>query len=87
MATFQDAGQQVTFPDPAFASAVERSYLRELARTTLETEDDLDAIHADLLAGAIYAADRTNGGLRFKRLDGADELDARLRRALSLAGR
>jgi hypothetical protein len=74
-------------PDPAFASAVERAYLRGLSRIELEADADLDVTHDELLAEAIYAADRTNGGLRFKRLDEGDELTARLRRALSRRAR
>ena len=75
--------------DPAFATAVERAYLRAMKRRKvgpdmLGPELDLGAIHKDLLAGAIYAADRTNGGLRFKRLDERLELEARVMRALAL---
>ncbi len=79
--------RRATIADPVFASAVEHAYFRELERTTLEADDDLEAVHAELLAGAISAADRTNGGLRFKRLDGADELVERLLLALSRARR
>jgi hypothetical protein len=75
--------------DPAFASAVERAYLRELKRLNvgpdlLGPDLDLGAMHKDLLARALYAADRTNGGLRFKRLDERSELEARVMRALAL---
>lgn len=70
--------------DPAFASAVEHAYLREMAKRTLEPESDLGTLHKELLARAVYAADRTNGGLRLKRLDERSELEARLMRALSL---
>jgi hypothetical protein len=76
--------RQRSEPDPSFASAVERAYLRELSTMRLEPDVDLDAIHEELLARAIYAADRTNGGLRFKRLDEAAGLRARLRRVLSV---
>jgi len=71
--------------DPAFARAIERAYLRELKRTKLAPDADLGAVHADLLSTAIYAADRTNGGLRFKRLPDRAELESRLLRALSLS--
>ena len=70
--------------DPAFASAVERSYLRKLSSRDFNPSSDLGAMHKELLASAVYAADRTNGGLRFKKLDGRAELEARLMRALSL---
>jgi uncharacterized NAD(P)/FAD-binding protein YdhS len=73
-----------TNSDPAFASAVERAYLRELSEQQLDPSSDLAAIHRELLAGALYAADRTNGGLRFKKLAEAPELEARMRRALAL---
>lgn len=69
--------------DPAFASAVERAYLRELARLRVGKSLNLGATHKDLLASAIYGADRSNGGLRFKRLGERSELEARLMRALS----
>jgi uncharacterized NAD(P)/FAD-binding protein YdhS len=75
---------QSTNSDPAFASAVEHAYLRELSRLAVEPDSDLGAIHKEFLARAIYAADRTNGGLRFKKLDERSELEARLLRALSL---
>lgn len=71
-------------PDPSFASAIERAYLRELQAANLGPVDDLDATHQEFLASAVYAADRTNGGLRFKKLDNSDELEGRLRRALAL---
>ena len=71
-------------PDTGFATALERAYLRQLSRTELDADADLDAVHEDLLARAIYDADRTNGGLRLRRLEEADELRARLRRALTI---
>jgi hypothetical protein len=55
----------------------------EVEGTSLTPDADLGAVHTDLLASAMYAADRTNGGLRFKRLPGRAELEARLLRALS----
>jgi hypothetical protein len=71
-------------PDPGFAIALERAYLRHLSGTELDPDADLEAVHEDLLARAIYDADRTNGGLRLRRLDEAGELRTRLRRALSI---
>lgn len=70
--------------DPGFASAIERAYLRELSKLTIQDDLDLGATHKELFASALYAADRTNAGLRFKRLGEAAELEARLMRALSL---
>ncbi len=69
--------------DPAFARAVERAYLRSLRKMTIGIDSDVGAAHRDLLATAIYAADRTNGGLRFKRLSNRAELESRLLRALA----
>jgi len=81
---FRDLEREAEQPsDPAFARAIERAYLRELKRTKLGPDADLGATHNDLLATAIYAADRTNGGLRLKRLPDRAELEARLLRALS----
>lgn len=68
--------------DPAFA-AIERAYLAELARMNLRPDAVESILHRECLDQAIYEADRTNGGLRFKKLDGAVELEARLLRALS----
>lgn len=85
---FRSESERRSTHDPGFATALERAYLRELSKTVPGPDADLDAVHEDLLARAIYAADRTNGGSRLKRLDGADELRVRLRHALSLrAGR
>jgi hypothetical protein len=69
--------------DPAFARALERAYLRELRKTMIDLDSDIGAVHKDLLASAIYAADRTNGGLRFKRLANRAEIESRLLRALA----
>jgi hypothetical protein len=69
--------------DPGFARAVERAYLRELSKLTLEPDADLAAMHKQFLASAIYAADRTNGGIRFKHLADSLELQSRLMRALT----
>jgi hypothetical protein len=68
--------------DPGFATAVERAYLRELKKRTIAADADLGAVHKEVLASALHAADRTNGGLRFKRLSERAELEARLMRAL-----
>ena len=69
--------------DPGFARAVERAYLRELRKARIETKSDMGAIHKELLASALYIADATNGGLRFKRLVNRAELESRLLRALA----
>jgi uncharacterized NAD(P)/FAD-binding protein YdhS len=69
--------------DPAFASAVERAYLRALRKAKIGLDSNVGQIHKDLLADALYAADRTNGGLRFKRLSNRAELESRLVRALA----
>jgi hypothetical protein len=79
---FKDTTPSGRNTDPGFASAIERAYLRELKKLRLGPDSDLGGVHKDLLASAIYAADRTNGGLRFKRLDERSELEARLMRAL-----
>jgi hypothetical protein len=66
--------------DPSFVSSVERHYLAEIGRDReLVTAD----AHRSRLAAAIYAADRTNGGLRFRHLDERirTDLERRLRRA------
>jgi hypothetical protein len=81
---FRDSTPSGRNTDPGFATAVERAYVRELKKLKLGSDADLGAVHTDLLASAIYAADRTNGGLRFKRLNERTELEARLMRALSL---
>jgi hypothetical protein len=69
--------------DPSFTSAVERAYLAELAKLEPGSLDAELTLHAEVLERAIYKADPTNGGLRFKKLHGADELEARLHRTLS----
>lgn len=68
--------------DPAFVTAIERAYLsvlRELEPTG-ESEPNL---HREILDRAIYRADPTHGGLRYKALPDVEELEARLARALS----
>ncbi|MCA1837968.1 MAG: hypothetical protein LC674_04180 [Actinobacteria bacterium] len=70
--------------DPAFASAVEHAYLRELKGVGLEPSPDLNSVHSELLAQALRAADPTNGGLRLRKLENASELEDRLRRSLDL---
>jgi hypothetical protein len=69
--------------DPAFASAIEKAYLDELSKMDIDRNLAELALHGDLMERAVYRADPTNGGLRFKRLPNADELEARLLRALS----
>jgi hypothetical protein len=67
--------------DPGFVTAVERSYLDEARRRKHTGLSPLKA-HRAALAAALYAADRTNGGVRYRRLDPStkDELEARLLR-------
>lgn len=67
--------------DQAFVTAVERSYLDAARRRRGIGLSPLDA-HRAALAAALYAADRTNGGLRYRSLDAAtkDELEVRLLR-------
>ena len=71
--------------DPGFVTSVERHYLAELSRGREPTSGDA---HRARLAAAIYAADGTNGGLRFRHLDPKlrAELERRLLRCSS-AGR
>lgn len=69
--------------DPAFASAIERAYLGELSKVDIDHSLAELAVHADLMERAIFRADPTNGGLRFKELSNRDELESRLQRALS----
>ena len=66
--------------DRSFVSSVERHYLAELDRDRERVSVDA---HRRRLAAAIYAADRTNGGLRFRHLDERirTELERRLVRA------
>jgi hypothetical protein len=70
--------------DPAFKSAVERAYLAALKRRREEGNFDgsNEKLHAELMEEALYAADRTGAGLRFKQLEGSAELEERLMRAL-----
>jgi hypothetical protein len=67
--------------DRSFVTAVERSYIDEARRRKHTGLSPLKA-HRAALAAALYAADPTNGGLRYRALDGAtrDELEARLLR-------
>jgi hypothetical protein len=69
--------------DRSLASAVEKAYLAELAKLEPGTPGAELTLHSEILERAIYKADRSNGGLRFKKLSGALELEARLQRALS----
>lgn len=69
--------------DPAFASAIERAYLGQLSKMDIDESLAELAVHADLMERAIFRADPTNGGLRFKELSNRDELESRLQRALS----
>lgn len=67
--------------DRSFVTAVERSYIDEARRRTNTGLSPLKA-HRAALAAAIYAADRTNGGLRYRALDAStrSELEERLLR-------
>lgn len=67
--------------DPGFVSAVESRYLAEAARRLGAGASPLDA-HRASLSAAIYAADSTNGGLRYRSLDPhvRTELEERLLR-------
>jgi hypothetical protein len=67
--------------DRSFVTAVERSYIDEARRRRDTGLSPLKA-HRAALASAIYAADQTNGGLRYRALDAAtrDELEQRLLR-------
>lgn len=53
--------------DPSFVSAVESRYLAHRARTN-PTEDGRTEALDTLLASAIFEADPTNGGLRYRAL-------------------
>ena len=67
--------------DPGFVSAVERRYLAEAPRRIAAGLTPLEA-HRASLSAAIYSADPTNGGLRFRGLDAQirAELEERLLR-------
>ena len=68
--------------DPGFATAVERAYLSILRELEPSTESEPN-LHREILDRAIYSADPTHGGLRYKELADLEELEARLARALS----
>ncbi|MGH2812712.1 MAG: hypothetical protein ACRDI1_08390 [Actinomycetota bacterium] len=69
--------------DRAFARALERAYLKALKELPAGSSDEsLLSMHEKLLDQAIFAADRTGGGLRLKRLDDKEELGNRLLEAL-----
>jgi hypothetical protein len=67
--------------DRSFVTAVERAYVDEARRRT-DTGLSPLAAHRAALSAAIYAADRTNGGLRYRALDAPtrSELEERLLR-------
>ena len=69
--------------DQAFASAIERAYLRELSDLAVGAQAQKKDVHSELLDRSIYKADPTHGGLRYKKLTGSVELEARLLKALS----
>jgi hypothetical protein len=66
---------------------VERAYLAVLKRRrdAGNLEGSNEKLHTELLEEALYAADRTGAGLRFKQLEGSAELEERLMRALTNA--
>ena len=66
--------------DRGFIRAIESRYLAFAAPRT-GAGADAAAIQRDALAEAIYRADRTNGGVRYRALDAAvrGELERRLR--------
>jgi hypothetical protein len=66
--------------DPAFVGAIEARYLAEARR--LRATSIARDVHEAALATAIYRADPTNGGLRYRALDAAvrAELNDRLLR-------
>ena len=66
--------------DRAFVSAIEKRYLAYATDRTA-TWSDVSVIHRAALAEAIYRADRTNGGVRYRALDPVlrRELEKRLR--------
>jgi hypothetical protein len=65
----------------SFVTAVERSYVDEARRRRGTGLSPLKA-HRAALASALYTADPTNGGLRYRSLDSAtrSELEERLLR-------
>ena len=67
--------------DRSFITAVERSYIDEARRRSNTGLTPL-AAHRSALQAAIYAADRTNGGIRYRALDAVtrSELEERLLR-------
>ena len=69
--------------DQAFASAIERAYLHELSDLAVGAELTKKDVHSELMDRSIYKADPTRGGLRYKKLTGSAELEARLLKALS----
>jgi len=69
--------------DPAFVSAIERAYLRQLSDLAVGTKLTKKDVHSELMDRSIYKADPTQGGLRYKKLTSSAELEARLLKALS----
>jgi hypothetical protein len=67
--------------DRSFVTALERSYVDEARRRAGTGMAPLDA-HRATLSAAIHAADRTNGGLRYRALEPStrSELEERLLR-------
>lgn len=74
--------------DPGFVAAIESRYLA-LFRETGTLARSVDEVHAACLATAVYRADRSNGGLRYRSLDPAirRELEARLLRFATRSAR
>lgn len=75
----QNRGVAWPTTDPAFMSAVESRYLARAAETANAGAGELDSA---CLAAAIHRTDPTNGGLRYRALEGRAraELERRLAR-------
>lgn len=67
--------------DPSFVTAIESRYLKLCERASTQPETRAES-HLSLLASAIFEADPTHGGLRYRALapEIREELEARLRR-------
>lgn len=74
----------MTLDDPSFKRALERAYLAALKRRQEagQLEGSNEKVHAELMEEALYAADRSQAGLKLARLEGSNELEDRLMRAL-----
>ena len=68
--------------DRAFATAIERAYLSELARLVIDPLEPILTTHQNLMDSAVVKADQTRGGLRLKGLADREGLENRLLDAL-----